>query len=115
MPSAIAAGGVKDQFPSPSAVVVPSTVFPSKILTLEPACAVPESVGRASFVTSFSAIGPTPGVTSSVTDVIAGAAGGGVEPSPFSTMTLSSSDMLPASSLAVAETTVSSISGASGV
>ena len=68
---------VIENVPPPVATPVPSTVLPSVSysVTVLPAAAVPLIVSVASFEKPLSATVPVTGSTSSVTEVIAGAAG----------------------------------------
>ena len=68
---------VIENVPPPVATPVPSTVLPSvsNSVTVLPAAAVPLIVSVASFEKPLSATVPVTGNTSSVTEVIAGAAG----------------------------------------
>ncbi len=70
--------GVKVQLPEASAVVVPSSVVPSKMLMVLLASAVPASVGVASLVLPPEVSAPVTGATSSVTLATTGVAGAAV-------------------------------------
>ncbi|PNQ35691.1 hypothetical protein CVT22_22680, partial [Ralstonia solanacearum] len=74
----VRAVGVKVQLPEASAVVVPSSVVPSKTLMVLLASAVPVSVGVASLVLPPAVMVPVTGATSSVTVLMTGVAGAAV-------------------------------------
>ena len=78
--AALASAVVVIENAPPLATPVPSTVVPSVSysVTVLPASAVPAIVSVASFEKPLSATVPVTGSTSSVTDVIAGAAGADV-------------------------------------
>ena len=86
----------------PLATPVPSTVVPSVSysVTVLPASAVPAIVSVASFEKPLSATVPVTGSTSSVTDVIAGAAG--AEVSMVTWYAVEAAPWLPAVSVALA-------------
>ncbi len=74
----VRAVGVKVQLPEASAVVVPSSVVPSKTLMVLLASAVPVSVGVASLVLPPAVMAPITGATLSVMVLMTGVAGAAV-------------------------------------